>query len=227
MRVALLVALVLHAGRSAHALTATAGRSALLSRDEVSAIATRNGFALELTAPLGAFKATLRDRGGRLLGESYGLAQPNGILHWDSIQVRQFSDYYARRAALRRGGASAGASREEGTPPPNKLLGLPTALLAAAVLAWARESAPFSPHTAQILAINDSEAQHRRLVRFYRICGLKAKREVGDDLRSIPDRLAYGGCGTIMEVAVDVALRKCTDMLRVEGASAGDGAQAD
>jgi hypothetical protein len=46
---------------------------------------------------------------------------------------------------------------------------------------------------AELLAIYDFEDQHKRLVRYYKIAGFTALREVGDELSSVNDRLVWGG----------------------------------
>ncbi|GMH89811.1 hypothetical protein TrVE_jg6280 [Triparma verrucosa] len=51
----------------------------------------------------------------------------------------------------------------------------------------------------EFLAIDDSEFQHKRLVRHWRRLGLKEVRYVGDDVKDVPDRLVWGGRGMLME----------------------------
>uniref|UniRef100_A0A7R9U1V4 Uncharacterized protein n=1 Tax=Pinguiococcus pyrenoidosus TaxID=172671 RepID=A0A7R9U1V4_9STRA len=52
---------------------------------------------------------------------------------------------------------------------------------------------------AELLAINDDPRQHQLLVRHYQRLRFRVVREVGDDLKSVPDRLVWGGVGTLME----------------------------
>mmetsp|Transcript_51901 Transcript_51901/g.155771 ORF Transcript_51901/g.155771 Transcript_51901/m.155771 type:complete len:114 (+) Transcript_51901:1033-1374(+) len=66
---------------------------------------------------------------------------------------------------------------------------------------------------AEFLAIDDEEFQHKRLVRYYQIMGFKVFRYVGEDVRNIPDRLIWGGCGTLMGEDVMVLLAKWTKKL--------------
>ena len=63
---------------------------------------------------------------------------------------------------------------------------------------------------AEFLAIDDREFQHKRLVRYYRRVGFKVVKYVGEDVRDIPDRLVWGGCGTLMKEDVSVLLDKWT-----------------
>jgi len=51
---------------------------------------------------------------------------------------------------------------------------------------------------AEFLAIDDEEFQHKRLVRFYKNSGFKIVKYVGEDIQDIPDRMVWGGCGTLM-----------------------------
>jgi hypothetical protein len=52
--------------------------------------------------------------------------------------------------------------------------------------------------TSEFLAIDDEDKQHERLVKFYRQAGFKVIKYVGDDWRDIPDRMIWGGCGTLL-----------------------------
>ena len=60
----------------------------------------------------------------------------------------------------------------------------------------------------------DDERQHRTLVRYYRRLGFKPLREIGSDLRSIGDRVVWGGDGTLMEVDFDAYARRMTRAIR-------------
>ncbi len=65
-------------------------------------------------------------------------------------------------------------------------------------------------HIAEFLAIDDEDHQHSRLVRHYKRLGLQVVRYVGDDFRSIPDRLIWGGRGTLMNCDITSVLNKWT-----------------
>mmetsp|Transcript_4337 Transcript_4337/g.7579 ORF Transcript_4337/g.7579 Transcript_4337/m.7579 type:complete len:253 (-) Transcript_4337:11-769(-) len=67
--------------------------------------------------------------------------------------------------------------------------------------------------TAEFLAIDDEEYQHKRLVRYYQRSGFKVIRYVGEDISNIPDRLIWGGCGTLMREDVLILLGKWTKWL--------------
>ncbi|KAJ0096319.1 hypothetical protein Patl1_28554 [Pistacia atlantica] len=62
---------------------------------------------------------------------------------------------------------------------------------------------------AELLAINDSDLYHKKLVRFYKRIGFKAVHEVtGSTIRDWGHMLVWGGIGTRMEANVDELLVK-------------------
>ncbi|MEB3168827.1 MAG: hypothetical protein VKK97_08860 [Synechococcaceae cyanobacterium] len=69
-------------------------------------------------------------------------------------------------------------------------------LICAATFAWALEATPCRQAT--ILAIRDSAAQHRRLVRYFRGLGFSPLRELGGGPADLAPRLIWGGCGLLM-----------------------------
>jgi hypothetical protein len=66
---------------------------------------------------------------------------------------------------------------------------------------------------AEFLAIDDEAFQHKRLVRFFKRAGFEKIRYVGDDIRNIPDRLIWGGCGTLMMCDIENILKRWTRLL--------------
>ncbi len=65
----------------------------------------------------------------------------------------------------------------------------------------------------EFLAIDDEPYQHKRLVRFFQRAGFRIIRYVGDDWKDIPDRVIWGGCGTLMDCDIHTTLIKWTDLL--------------
>ncbi|KAF9621195.1 hypothetical protein IFM89_016689 [Coptis chinensis] len=62
---------------------------------------------------------------------------------------------------------------------------------------------------AELLAINDSDLYHSKLVRFYTRIGFKAVHEVtGSSIRDMVDMLVWGGYGTRMDADVTQLLIK-------------------
>lgn len=66
---------------------------------------------------------------------------------------------------------------------------------------------------AEFLAIDDENFQHRRLVRYYTSAGFCVIKYVGDDWQSIPDRLVWGGCGTLLRQDIRYLLEFWTRLL--------------
>ncbi|KAE8712918.1 DNA/RNA polymerases superfamily protein isoform 1 [Hibiscus syriacus] len=66
--------------------------------------------------------------------------------------------------------------------------------------------------TAELLAINDSDLYHSKLVRFYKRLGFKAVHEVtGSTIGDMAHMLMWGGIGTRMDASIDELLVKwCT-----------------
>jgi len=61
---------------------------------------------------------------------------------------------------------------------------------------------------ADFLAIDDEDFQHKRLVKYYRILGLSEVRYVGGELKDVPDRMTWGGVGTLMRGDIAEVLGK-------------------
>ena len=78
-------------------------------------------------------------------------------------------------------------------------------LIWAATFAWALEATPCRQAT--ILAIRDSDAQHRRLVRYFRALGFAPLRELAAGPADLAPRLLWGGSGLLMRA-------DCTEVLR-------------
>ncbi len=68
---------------------------------------------------------------------------------------------------------------------------------------------------AEFLAIDDEDFQHKRLVRYYRYAGFKIVKYVGDDPKDIPDRLIWGGCGTLMKQDIPELMSKWTSLFEL------------
>jgi hypothetical protein len=66
---------------------------------------------------------------------------------------------------------------------------------------------------AEFLAIDDEEFQHKRLVRYYKRVGFNVVKYVGEGFKDVPDRLIWGGCGTLMKEEIDILIRKWADLL--------------
>jgi hypothetical protein len=87
-------------------------------------------------------------------------------------------------------------------------------LIWAATFAWALEATPC--RRATILAIRDSDNQHRRLVRYFRQLGFTPLRELGAGPADLAPRLLWGGAGLLMR-------GDCMDGLRRSARRVGPG----
>ena len=67
---------------------------------------------------------------------------------------------------------------------------------------------------AEFLAIDDEEKQHKRLVRYYRQVGFQVVKYVGDGFQDIPDRLIWGGAGTLMNGNINTFCEKWTNLMK-------------
>lgn len=66
---------------------------------------------------------------------------------------------------------------------------------------------------AEFLAIDDEAFQHKRLVRFFKRAGFEKIRYVGEELKDVPDRLVWGGCGTLMKQEISFLLDRWSKVL--------------
>jgi len=188
------------------------GSSDLLTYAEVEEAARRVGCELRATATGPAYRVELLWEGGKalpspkvqtlgyndekppppeLIGYSDGFTQPTGVTHLETIEIRKYTGFWARRK-------ERGAQRFAATRKLN-----PGLLVSLATACWIRESGPFGNTRAQLLCIKDDERQHRSLVRFYRRLGFARLREVGSDFKDLGDRVVWGGEGTLMEIDID------------------------
>jgi hypothetical protein len=184
----------------------------VITLEEVEDAARRVGCKLKITATGPAYKVELLwDAGASLpapivqtlgyqedrppppdlLGYSNGFAQPNGVAHLETIEVRRFNGFWSRKTE--RGGARYAAARVLS----------PGILVSCAVCCWLREQSPFKCETAQLLCIRDDDRQHGLLVRYYKQLGFEPVREVGAGIQSVVDRITWGGDGTIMQVNIE------------------------
>ena len=79
-------------------------------------------------------------------------------------------------------------------------------LIWAATFAWALEATPCRQAT--ILAIRDSDAQHRRLMRYFRALGFAPLRELAAGPADLAPRLLWGGSGLLMRADCAEVLRR-------------------
>lgn len=176
------------------------GDAAIADIEEITAFASDSGVELAFTTKGPGYRGIARARNDpeNILGYIEGFLRPGGrILHADKMEMfnRALRNARAEEPAFRGGGTFLG----------------PGLLVAFVCLLHGRENGCAD---VEFLAIDDAEFQHRRLIRYYRTAGFREVRYVGEELKDIPDRLVWGGCGTLMTSDIDAVLRKWTRIIR-------------
>ena len=175
--------------------------SAIADIGEITDFASRNGVELRFTTRGPGYRCVAASRADpeNVLGYVEGFVRPGGrILHADKMEIFKSAVNSARRAG---GGEFDGGGTFLG----------PGLLIAYVCFLHGRDC---GCTTAEFLAIDDAEFQHRRLIRYYKMMGFREVRYVGEELRDIPDRLVWGGCGTLMTEDIDAVLTKWTRIIR-------------
>jgi len=153
---------------------------------------------------------------GREVGKTSGWAQPWGIMHLETIEVRRFTGYWVQKEGY--GDQTAeneGEEKKTKYADVSKIARWFGLLLAVSIACWNRERSPFRCKEAHLLAIKDEEKQHKRLVRYYRGLGFQTLREPED--LTIPDQIFWGGEGTLMSVTEDDFMRRWAPVVRELG----------
>lgn len=166
-------------------------------RERLMDYASKEGIILSLSTLGPGFRALARAKHNQtqILGYGEGFFRPGGsVLHLDKMEVFK---KMIQKASLE----NPGEFRGGGT-----LLGVGQ-LLGYICLLHGQEN---GYHIGEFLAIDDEENQHRRLVQYYKRSGFKVVKYVGEGLGDIPDRLVWGGCGTLMREEIDTLLEKWT-----------------
>ena len=166
----------------------------MASADDIIAYADRNGVNLSLSTLGPGYRSVARAKHDEdlIIGYCEGFIRPgNSILHLDSMKVfkKSLTKCREENAEGFKGGGTLG-------------VGL---MLGCLCLTFGLEN---GCSTAEFLAIDDEDRQHKRLVRYYKLLGLKVVRYVGEDIKSIPDRLIWGGVGTLMSESIDTLMNK-------------------
>ncbi|KAK9904887.1 hypothetical protein WJX75_004873 [Coccomyxa subellipsoidea] len=171
--------------------------SDLLTLDEVQSIAARRGLYLNARTLGPLYRIVIRDRDeeGPVLAVSSGFTVPAmGLMHCDSLQI-----------------FTRGVRGSEGERLRGGVLGLGL-LMGGAVFSFGHS---VGCTKAEILAIKDDDAWHKRLVRYYSYFGFERVRAVGDNgLRDLPDLLVWGGVGMRMDADIEELLRRWTVAIR-------------
>lgn len=163
--------------------------------------ANRQGVVLSLTTLGPAYRVVARAKHNAtlILGYVEGFTRPTGhLLHLDKMEV-------FRKMVQR--------TRAEN---PNEFKGGGTSLgvgLLMGYLCLLHGQTKNCRH-AEFLAIDDEDRQHKRLVRYYRSAGFDFIKYVGDDFKDIPDRMVWGGCGTLLRKDIPSLLAFWTKLMQ-------------
>jgi hypothetical protein len=173
------------------------------SEDQIKKHASSFGINLSFSTLGPGYRAVARSSHDEslILGYCEGFIRPSGnIIHVDKLEVWKKALDRAKKenpdGFIKNGGQEFGVSL----------------LLGYLCLLHAREK---GCTVAEFLAIDDEGFQHKRLVRFFKRAGFQTIKYVGDDLASVPDRLVWGGCGTLMNQKIDLLLERWTKIISI------------
>jgi hypothetical protein len=176
-----------------------------MTREQLEAYANSQGVVMGLSTMGPGFRAVARaaHNTSLILGYVEGFVRPSGkTVHFDTMQVFRPIVQRCRHEnpAFTGGGTNLG-------------VGLWLGYLCLLHAVDSSKAGTNNVLTAEFLAIHDADAQHARLVRYYTSAGFGVVKYVGDDWRDIPDRLVWGGCGTLLRQDVSALLTKWTRLL--------------
>ncbi|GAX23372.1 hypothetical protein FisN_15Lu103 [Fistulifera solaris] len=185
--------------RSASSFPASQSTKTAWNRQQLEDYAQRQGIVLTFTTLGPAYRCIARSQHNttQVLGYVEGILRPSPLLHLDKMEVFRPMVQRARaeNPAFTGGGVSLG-------------VGL---LMGYLCLLHGQEN---GCKKAEFLAIDDEEKQHKRLVRYYRHAGFQFIKYVGDDIWDVPDRLVWGGCGTLLGANIDELLQFWTRLMQ-------------
>ncbi|CAM9576741.1 unnamed protein product [Ectocarpus sp. 4 AP-2014] len=169
------------------------------------------GITLHYRGTLNTYRIEAHRPNGEVAGYTTGFYLGD-LLHLDKVQIQR------KESAYEAGAPNAPAPGTRDLPWAEKtgnLFQLGAVLGCAAVrYGWDRGA-----RRVELLAIRENDKQHSRLVRYYRIAGFKAERNVGEDLGSLRDRLTWGAEGTLMVASADDFMRRWTSLMQETNAS--------
>lgn len=163
------------------------------TREHLTEFADKQGVILSLSTLGPGYRAIARAKHNEtlILGYIEGFIRPTGnLLHLDKMEVF--------RKAVKR-------ARKEN---PEEFKGGGTILGVGLLMGYLcmLHGKKGGCDRAEFLAIDDEDFQHRRLVRYYKQAGFDFIKYVGDDFGDIPDRMVWGGCGTLLRKDIQYLL---------------------
>lgn len=182
------------------AVKSTAPKVVPWTEEKLEEYALKQGVVISLTKLGPAYRALARSKHNttQIMGYVEGFIRPgNKLLHLDKMEVFRKIIKTARRE-------NPDEFKGGGT-----VLGVGLLLGYLCLLHGQGEGCG----VAEFLAIDDEDFQHKRLVRYYTSSGFDVIRYVGNDFRDIPDRMVWGGCGTLLRQEIPLLLEKWTQRL--------------
>jgi hypothetical protein len=170
------------------------------TQSDLDDFAARQGVVLSLTTLGPGYRAIARSTQNetQILGYVEGFIRPTGnLLHLDKMEVFR---PMVKRVRLENPSFNGGGT----------ILGVGLLLGYMCVLHGKEQGKCV---TAEFLALDAADFQHTRLVRYYKNAGFDVIKYVGEDFKEIPDRLMWGGCGTLLRKDVDTLLNFWTGLM--------------
>lgn len=179
------------------ALASTTQTGSIWGEEQLLDYASKEGVVLSLSTLGPGYRAVARAKHNetQILGYCEGFLRPgSSVLHLDKMEVFKKMIQKASKEnpeEFRGGGTLLGVGQ----------------LLGYLCVLHGKEN---GYSVGEFLAIDDEEKQHRKLVQYYKRSGFKIIKYVGEGMGDIPDRLIWGGCGTLMREDIDTLLEKWT-----------------
>ena len=180
--------------------TIDATGTTIWTREDLEDYASKQGVVLSLTTLGPAYRAIARPKHNQtlILGYVEGFVRPTGnLLHVDKMEV-------FRKVVKQSRVENPQEFKGGGT-----FLGVGLLIGFLCVLHGKEKGCK----EAEFLAIDDEDRQHKRLVRYYKNAGFDFIKYVGDDFKDIPDRMVWGGCGTLLRKDISYLLSYWTRVM--------------
>jgi hypothetical protein len=171
--------------------------STIWTEQQLMDYASKEGVVLSLTTLGPGYRAVVRAKHNEtiILGYCEGFLRPGGkVLHLDKMEVFKKTVKLTAKQnpeEFRGGGTLLGVGQ----------------LMGYLCLLHGKSN---GYTVGEFLAIDDEDKQHRKLVQYYKRSGFKIIKYVGDEAGDIPDRLVWGGRGTLMRENIDTLLKSWT-----------------
>jgi hypothetical protein len=203
--------------KSSRTPSSSSSTTTLWTVEQLETLSAQTGVELSFTTLGPGYRAVARAAHNKelVLGYVEGFIRPGGkILHLDKMEVFQ---PVLKRAKKETGTATEDVSGgEDYNNTPFLLFDFGGISFGVGLMMGYRcllHAVENGCTTAEFLAIDDDDFIHKRLVRYYRRVGFQVVKYVGEDIKDIPDRLVWGGVGTLMREQIPILTQKWSDTL--------------